>query len=509
MAFNEDSRVINTTKNATSAFINKMVILLISFATRKFFINYIGIEYVGINSLFSNVLTILSLADLGLGTAMNVSLYKPIANRDNKKLSALLNYYKKLYNIISISILTLGFLFIPFLKYIVNMDKNIPHLYLFYVIYVVKTAISYLFVYKSSIIRADQKTYKINRIEVFLKLIVAFVQLFIVVVFKSYLIYVLLDILVVVAHNLIVSHVADKEYPFIKNKEIISTEDKNEVKQNVFSMFLYKVSFSLLNGTDNLLISILISTIHVGLYNNYLSISGTLESFIALFFNSLTASIGNLVAVSSFKKRYNTFKIMQMFSFWICGVIVISLTFLMQDFVGYIWLSKHLMLDKLTFIAIILNLYFSTCMRPVWTYREGTGMYRDIKYIMIVTAILNLIFSIVLGKLIGLSGILFATVLSKITTYFWYEPYVLFKKFFNVKPIKYYIEFFKNLLYIIVCSLIVYGATFYIDSKNLLGWILKAIVILAISNLFYFVIYRKTPEFNDFKNTLFKFIKRK
>ena len=159
MSLNSDSRTVNAGKNAISALINKFCILLLTFIGRKIFIQYIGIEYLGINGLFYNILTLLSMADLGLGTAMNVSLYKPIAENDIRKLSALLNYFRQIYCFIAIAVTVIGFAIIPFLPYIVNVDSEIPHLYLYYVVFVLKNTVSYLFVYKSSIINADQKNY--------------------------------------------------------------------------------------------------------------------------------------------------------------------------------------------------------------------------------------------------------------------------------------------------------------------------------------------------------------
>ena len=161
--------------------------------------------------------------------------------------------------------------------------------------------------------------------------------------------------------------------------------------------------------------SIIVGTIYVGLYSNYLTITSNLEQFIAMLFTSLTAGVGNLVATESPEHRYDTYKAMQMVSFWICGIVCVCLLYLMQDFI-VIWVGRDLLLDDLTMIAIVLNVFFSTCMRPVWTFREGTGMYKQIRYIMFATAILNLVLSIVLGKILGVSGILFATSISKLCT---------------------------------------------------------------------------------------------
>ena len=499
MALNSESRTVNASKNAVSAIGNKIIMLCLTFISRKFFIKYIGVEYLGINGLFSNILTLLSMADLGLGTAMNVSLYKPIAENDTRKLSAMLNYFKKLYYFIAAGVMTIGLALLPFLKYIVNMDSSIPYLHIYYIVFVLKSAVSYLFVYKSSIVKADQKAYLINKVEVYISITKTILQFIVVISIHNYLAYILLEVVAVVAQNLSVSQIADKNYPFIKAKKDLSEYEKKDIFSNTSSIFLYKIAWSLLNGTDNILMSVLVGTVFVGYYSNYCTITSNLEMFVALLFTSLTASIGNLVATSSPEKRYKTFKTMQMVSFWICGNVVVCLLFLMQDFI-VIWVGEDLLLDNVTLIAIILNVFFSLCMRPVWTFREGTGMYKQIRYIMFVTAIVNLILSIVLGKVIGLSGIIFATSISKISTYFWFEPNILFKNFFKQNSIYYYIEYIKNAVLIFICIGLCYIPVHFITTISLIHWILKALICIIIVNLIYFIRYYSTEEFINIKD---------
>lgn len=502
MGFNQESRTKNAGRNTISAIGNKIAILLLTFISRKVFIVYIGVEYLGINALFANVLTLLSMADLGIGTAMNVSLYRPIAEKDCTKITALLNYFKVIYRIIAVTIAVIGVLLLPFLKYIVNMDSKIPYLYVYYLIFVLKNVVSYLYIYKSALIRADQKTYLINKIEVFVNVFKVILQIICILLFKNYLSYILLEVLSILLQNVIVSINADKEYDFINENDILDSRERKKIFSDILSVFLYKISWSLLNGTDSIIMSIIVGTIFVGLYSNYYTITSSLETFIALLFTSLTASVGNLIATSSADNRYKTFKTMQMVSFWICGIASIGLLFLMQDFIE-LWLGKEFLLDKLTLVAIVINLFFSTCMRPVWTFREGTGMYRQIRYIMFVTALLNLFLSIVLGKYLGGSGVLFATSISKLLTYFWYEPNILFKKFFKVKPSKYYIDYLENFLLMFICLIICCFGVSWIRNVSIFNWILKAAICIFVVNCVYFIRYFRTEEFYNIKKRIF------
>lgn len=501
MELNKGSRTANAAKNAISSLLNKFVILGLTFISRRLFIQYIGVEYLGINGLFGNILTLLSMADLGLGTAMNVSLYKPIAQNDTKKLSALLYYYSKIYIYIACAVTIIGLSLIPFLKYLVNMEQDIPHLYLYYVIFVLQSSLSYLFIYKSAILYADQKTYIINKIDIYINLLKVIIQMLAIYFLHSFLAFILISIIFVLIRNIVVAHKANKEYPFIREHNSLSVEEKKGIFSNVFSIFLYKIAWSLLNGTDNILMSAMIGTVFVGFYSNYLTITTNIETFIALLFNSLTAGIGNLIATSTAKHCYSTFKTMQLISFWLCGIVSVCLFYLMQDFI-VLWVGEKLLLDNLTLIAIVVNVFFSTCMRPVWTFREGTGMYHQIRYIMIVTAIVNLVLSVILGKLLGISGILFATSISKISTYFWYEPRILFKKHFEKPVHSYYLMHLKNVFTMCLCLLICYYPMKMIAATSFIYWLLKAIICFVIVNVVYFILNNKTDEFSSIKQKI-------
>lgn len=501
MGFNKASRTENTKKNIVSSIGNKIVLLLLTFISRRLFIHYIGVEHLGINSLFSNVLTLLSMADMGIGTAMNVSLYKPIAEEDTKKIAALLNYFRCVYRIIAAAVFGIGVSLVPFLKYIVNLDTNIEHLYLYYIIFVIKTAASYLYAYKTSLVKADQKMYIVNRVEIYVNLSKILGQIVVICFWKDYLLYILLEVVGVIVTNVLVSKKADNQYPFINETIELKKDEKKVLFSDISSVFLYKISWSLLNGTDNIIISILLGTVYVGLYTNYYTITSSVELLIGLLFGSITASIGNLVATASAEKRFATFKVMQMVSFWMCGVVCVCLFCLTQDFIG-LWVGKDLQLDQLTLIAIVCNVFFSICMRPVWTFREGTGMYKQIRYIMFVTAILNLTLSIIMGKFLGLSGVIFATSLSKILTYFWYEPNILFHNFFKTSSINYYISYLKNIGLLGVALVFGFLCCNVISGDTYLGWAVKTTICFMSVNLVYYLKYRKTKEYSEIKNKI-------
>lgn len=493
---NSNSRTSNTTRNIITGLTNKILLLVLSFVSRKIFIIYIGVDYLGINSLFTNVLTILSLADMGFGIAMSYSYYKPLANNDNEKLAALVQFYSKIYSIISIVVTVVGIGFIPFLKYIVNTDTKIAHLYIYYLIALSNTVISYLFVYKSNIISADQKSYLVNKIQLRVNFAKIILQIICIILFQNYMIYASLDVVATLANNLIISYIADKLYPFINNKNIkpLTADLKKDIYSNLKSVFLYKFSASIMSGTDSIIMSSLISTTAVGLYSNYLTITTQITAFVQIVFSSFTASIGNLVIENKEEKNYQIFRIMQMVSHILSGIIAVCLLALSNEFIT-LWLGIEYNMGELMAIAITANTYFTISLQPIWSYREATGLYNKTKYVMVATAVLNIILSILMGMFMGAPGIIFATVIARLLTYFWYEPTLVYKLYFNHSSLKYYTDYIISIIIIIFAFLFSDYLYKFISISGWLGWIVHAVLVGFVALLAYFIRYGWTEEF--------------
>ncbi len=505
MGLNKSSRTVNAKKNIGTSLINKFISLILIFISRKLFIQYIGIDYLGINGLFANVLTLLSIADLGLDTAMNINFYKPIAEKDTNKIAALIQFYRKLYIIVGSTIAAIGLLLIPALPYIINLQNPIEHITVYYVIFLANTVFSYFYIYKASIIQADQKNYLINRIDMVINFCKLVAQIVVIVVFKNYLFYVLLNIVFTLMRNLIISHTADKQYPFIKQKVKLEKKTKDKIFKDVSSMFIYKIGWTLINGTDSLLMSIIVGTASVGYFANYTSLTGNLEGIIALIYVSLNSSVGNLVATTNSDSQYRTFRIMQFVSYWICGVVVVCLYFLTEDFV-VMWIGKEFLLDKFAFIAILISVHFTTCMRPVWAFREGTGMYQKIKYVTLVTAFINIVLSIILGKRFGLGGIIIATSISRLSTYFWVEVKILYNSFFDRSSKEYFLNYAINVLMVLLCIFILKNIFVIFPDVSVINWLLKAFISIVVVLVVYYARYCKTEEFKAVKEKVSEFL---
>lgn len=503
-----DGRMKNSVRNIVYRLISQIATIILKFVSRTIFIQILGVEYLGINGLFSEILQMLSLTDLGFGTAMVFSMYKPLAEHDEKKLTQLVALYKKIYTIIAIVITVVGIGLIPFLQYLVNMDQNIPYLKVYYLLYLANTVSSYLVVYKTCILNADQKNYlvsKYNTIFSFLSLIGTTVFLLLT---HNFMVYLIVQVVFTYANNFYTSHVAEKMYPYIKNKvERLPKEEGKHIFNNVKSVFIYKLSNTLVGSTDNTLISILIGTVTVGFYSNYSMIVNNITIFVNIIFSSVTASIGNLVVEANKKKNYEVYQMMQFISYILSTVVISGTYLLINDFV-YVWLGENYLFDPLIVLAITVNMYFSIVLMPIWSYREATGMYLQTKYVMVATAVVNLIASIILGKILGLAGILFATSIARISTYFWYEPKLLFAQFFGKKVLNYYKGIVGNILATLVVVTMCY---FGFRCFNVTSWgmfFIKAILVGATALILTLLLYIKNPYLKKMKTMVFTLIKK-
>jgi glycosyltransferase family protein len=498
------SRVKQTEKNVIFGFVNKFVMLLLTFISKKFFLRFIGVEYLGINSLFSNILSILCLADLGLGVAMTYSFYKPLSDNDEVKITSLVNFYKIIYRVISFTVFAMGMIAIPFLKFLVKTEEPIQGLYFYYILFVLQTCASYLFVYKTTLLISDQRNYICNIISTIVNIVKVSAQIIIIYFLKNYYIYIFMDILGVLASNIILSVIANKKYPFLKNKNRLDNEEKKPIINNLKSVFLYKLSAVMINSTDNIIISVIFGTAILGYYSNYYTIINQLSPILTIIFSALTSSLGNLIVTSNEKKQFSVFKISMFVSNYLGLVLSIGFMLLCQDFI-VLWLGKDCLLDNFLVISLSLNLFYSSINQPIWTYREASGLYQKTKYIMLITAITNIILSIIFAYIWGISGVILATFVSKLCVCFWYEPIILFKDYFKMRPTYFFINCLKEFLLLCLLSLLSYFSIKYINISGWIGWFLKAIIVVSIITIIYLGINWKTSEFQYFD----EFIKKK
>lgn len=448
------SRSTYTIFNFVFNILSQIITIILKFVSRTIFIYFLGEGYLGISSLFTNILSVLSLAELGINSAMVYSMYEPLAKRDNKKLRALTNYYKVLYQKIAFAIFFIGIILIPFLPFIINLTVKIDNIYIYYILYLINTCISYLFVYKTSILITDQKEYKTKYIKIVMDVLLVIFQCVALFMFKNFLLYLIIQIFFTFLTNYLTAKLTEKHYPFLnENTESLSNTEKQDIWSNIKAMFSYKVGGVIMNNTDQLYISALISTEMVGIYSNYLMIVNSISVLTSAFFVAVKSSIGNLAVENNREKEYELFKCLDIVAFYVYGFVGICFIFLFNRFI-FLWIGEMYILEIPVVIVISISFYISGILYPIWCFRETVGLFKETKNILLYSSIINLVLSYFFGNLFGLTGILFATIIARLLTNLWFEPYKLFKIYFKKSVFDYYKNNILNLLFIFLNCLI-------------------------------------------------------
>lgn len=450
-------RVENSLKNVTTALVCQLLALTISFISRSIFVFVLGKEYLGINGLFTNILSVLSLAEIGFGTAIIYSLYKPIAENDESKIIALMSFYKKAYKGIGIFIFIAGIILIPFLPIFINDINNINNINLIYFLFLINSVISYFFAYKKSIIIANQKNYLVTFYKYIFYIFLNILQICILFLSKSFILYLIIQIIFTFAENYTVSLRADKMYPYLRrNIDVKLNEiERQEIFKNIKALIYHKIGGTIVNGTDNLVISYFVGVISVGLYSNYFMIINALNIIINQIFSSLTATIGNLNVKESKEKSFEVYQIIYFINFMIVTISSACILFLINPFIE-LWLGNEYLLSTNIIFILVLNFYISNMRKCTLIYKESMGLFWQDRYKPLVEGILNLIISMILARKLGIVGVFLGTMISSLLTCFWIEPFVLFKYGFNRSISEYYKSYLKYSIFTFFTTTFIY-----------------------------------------------------
>lgn len=496
------SRTENTINNIKTGFVVQIINKLMAFIVRTVFIHFLNSEYLGVNGLFSNILSILSFAELGIGTAIIFNMYKPIAENDRGKIKSLMQLYKKCYIAIGLFIFFAGLLVIPFMDFLITDVPNIKENIIFiYLLFLIDTASSYFFTYKKSIITAYQKQSIINNFDSIFYFIKSMIQILLLIITHNYILYLSTQIICTIIENIILSAKANKMYPFLKDKNIQKLEKKETSKifSNVKSLAVYQFGSVIMNGTDNILISSLINIKMVGLVSNYTLIITSLKSILTSGLNGITASIGNLNATANITKKEDIFYQLLLAYYLIYSFCTISLIILLNNFI-YIWIGKLYVLPIVVIIALAVSFFIEGLRSPAFMYRTTLGLFEKSKVTPYIGAISNIILSIVFCKLWGLPGIFIATSVAQLISYYWIDAYLIHKyefkssvrKFFK-KTSVYFLSFTLELVLCMVISCLIPG-------ESIISLICRLLVVIIVPNIMNIILFSRLSEFKSLYN---------
>lgn len=494
MANQSGNRLQNSIRNFNFGVVAQVLMSILKFVTRSVFIYVLGEEFLGVNGLYTSILEVLSLTELGLSNVVIYSLYKPLAEKNVQKLSALMTFYKTVYRYIALAVAVIGLSLVPFLKVLVKSDIEPFYLVLYYLMFLANSVCSYLLVYKSSIINADQKQYLISKYTVLFKLATTILQIVCLLVFRNFTLYLAIQILMTIGTNFYVSCRADALYPFIREKQELAKEEKKRIFADVRHMFAYRAGSSLLNGTDNLYISSMISTATVGLYDNYAMIAMMITGYVNIIDSAIISSIGNLNASEDTQHKKEIFDVISMIFTWMASFCAVSLLVLLNDFVGLCW-GERFVLPFATVIVIVINFYLPIILFPIWSYRNTTGLFRETRNILLYAAGINLVLSYVLGRIWGLTGILAATSVSRLLTSFWFEPYMLFKRIFGASCWEYFRRQAVHAAVIVLSAVLIMLPLRNVDINIYVLFLIKMVLCVAVPNGIMLLLNFRKPEF--------------
>lgn len=497
-----NSRTKNAKFNIIIGYIAQIGIILLSFIGRKIFLKFLSTEYLGLNGLYSNILSVLSIGELGIDMAACFSLYKPIADNDKALIHSLLDFFKKIYITISLIILIIGLAIIPLLKYLINSDLNQSDLIIFYVLFLLNSILTYFVAHKIVLFSALQEQRFVKTVNLLSNLILQILHIIVLILWKNFYIYIVTTLISTLISNIIINYISNK-----KHKDILIDQEKVDFERKVIiksikSCFLYKIGAVLVTSTDNILISILVSTKAVGIYSNYYQVFSAVQGFIAIITMSLISGIGSLAANNMKKKQEELFDSLVLFYNFVATVILVGFSLLINNLIE-LWLGSEYLFDTKTVLMISLVFYITNIVTPVWMLRDANGMFEEVKYILLIRAFLNLILSVLFGLLWGTLGIFLATIISLLLTNFWLEPKIVSKKILNRNQSKYW----SHQLYYFGLTILVYFLC-CIAIKNigtsLIYLICKSIIVILITMIIYMIFNIKSKSLNN----IIKYIKQ-
>lgn len=503
------TRTQNIKKNLMFNIIKFVTQLVFQFVLRTILIHYMGAEYLGLNGLFTNIFNVLNLAELGIGSAIVFNMYKPIADNDIEKIKSLQALYKKFYKIVAIIVGSVGIAICPFIKYLMNggVSANI-NVYVLYIMYLAYTLVGYWSAHKRSLLFAYQRNDVENKIKTICIAGMTIIQIIVLMIFRNYYLYFSISILFNLIESILIQIVAKKMYPEISGKsQPLDSETKKSITKNIFALSLNQIGWVIVLSTDNLLISSFLGVGTLGVYSNYSLITSSITSFFMLIYNALTASVGNLMVTAERSYAYERFKKVYFVFAYLSSFSMICLVCLFQSFILKWTGGGNYILNFDTVIFICLSFYFMRMRQGVLTFKEAGGYYRQDMWRPIVEAIVNLVASIVLVKLIGLSGIFVGTIISTLVAPFWVEPCVLYKYYFKRSVKSYFVRYLLDFLVMCAGCVITYFICSFIPDGSIWMLILKFIVCIVVSNMILILAYFPTKEFKELFELLKKFVK--
>lgn len=507
--FNQQSRTKNVLKTSLVGTTCNLANTVLGFIYRTIFIQILSSNYLGINGLFKNILQILSFADLGISTAIVYRFYAPISQNDVRKVGQLMNFFKKVYIAVASGILLVGLCLLPFLSFFIKDTGEIPqdiNLTVVYLLFLFQTVSSYLFVYKQTILSADQRQYIVSLVQTFIILLKYALQMLILLITRKYMWTLISSILLNVLLNLFFSEWVSHKYKEVfRINENISNEERKQIFEDTRATLCHTIGGTVLNSMDNIVLSKCVGIVATGLYSNYAMVLSSICGILKQLLGSFTASLGNAHVEQNPEQKYVTYRRLLFGNLWVTVVCTVCLYNLLNDFIT-IWIGPNMLLDELTVTVLCIQFFVQTVRIISTSYTFGSGLFIRDKIRPIFEAGINLVVSVAATNLIGIAGVFLGTIFSHLCTVFWREPYLLYKYEFKKSMKEYWTRYFGSLLFTVLGCICFWAffCVFFPQVSNFGEWILKAIIIFVGENIFLIACLHNNEDFFFYRNIVLK-----
>lgn len=498
----------NASLNIIFGMILKIYQIALPFFMRTIIMYEIGVQYLGLNSLFTSVLQVLNLAELGVGNAMVFSMYKPIVKDDTLTICALMRLYKIYYNIIGAAILAIGLILLPFIPNLIagNVPANM-NVYYLYLMNLLATVFTYwLFAYKNSILQAYQRTDISSKVTIITDTFKYALQILALICFKNYYYYVLAILITQIFNNIITAIISQRMYPDYRPQGRLLKCEIAAINQRIKDLFTAKLGGTIVNSVDTIVISAFLGLEVLAIYQNYFYIINAIIGLVAIVYTSITAGVGNSMLLKDLEQNYREFEVFTLLTTWMNGFCICCFIVLIQPFM-LLWMGKRLLLDFFMVILFCIYFWVYELVMMISVYKDAGGIWHEDRFRPLISGIINLGLNIIFVNMIGLYGIVLSTIISVCMVSLPWIINNVFRLIFKRGAKKYAFELIQYTGVIVVVSSITYMITNFISGNGWLTIFIKLFVTVIIANIFLISVLKHSPYYEDAKSLIFRMFK--